>query len=137
MASTAQSHPAFPTRPYASTLHGKLPERNPPSAFSASANPSARENARLDRERARRDTAPGGAGPGPANPLDTLTDEQREEISEAVGAPRPCPTGTPSEPFWGYDKKKEKEKKKKNRERKKGERKQADRGSVSSSDSST
>lgn len=84
MASTAQSHAAFPTRPYASTLHGKLPERNLPSAFSASANPSARENARL--ERARRDAAPGGGGSGPANPLDTLTDEQREEISEAVGA---------------------------------------------------
>jgi hypothetical protein len=84
MAST-QSHPAFPSsRPYSSTLHGKLPERNAPSAFGASANPTARENARLERERQERDRqAPAGVVGG-SNPVNALSDEQKEEINEAV-----------------------------------------------------
>ena len=83
MAST-QSHPAFPSRPYSSTLHGKLPERNAPSAFGASANPTTRENARLERERQERERAGPSGGAGGSNPLNALTDEQREEINEAV-----------------------------------------------------
>ena len=83
MAST-QSHPAFPSRPYSSTLHGKLPERNAPSAFGASANPTARENARLERERQERERqAPAGVVGG-SNPVNALSDEQKEEINEAV-----------------------------------------------------
>ena len=84
MAST-QSHPAFPSsRPYSSTLHGKLPERNAPSAFGASSNPTARENARLERERQERERAGPSGGLGGSNPLNALTDEQKEEINEAV-----------------------------------------------------
>jgi centrin-3 len=85
MASTTQPHPSFPTRPYSSTLHGKLPERNAPSAFSASAHPSGRENAmqRQERERAQREAAQSA---GPSAPFNNITDEQREEINEAVCA---------------------------------------------------
>jgi len=83
MASTTQPHPSFPTRPYSSTLHGKLPERSAPNAFSASAHPSGRENAlqRQERERAQREAAQGA---GPSAPINNITDEQREEINEAV-----------------------------------------------------
>ena len=86
MAST-QSHPAFPSsRPYSSTLHGgKLPERNLPPAFGASSNPTARETAlqRQERERQERERAGAPAALGP-NPMSTLSDEQKEEINEAV-----------------------------------------------------
>jgi len=75
MASTSQPHSSFPGRPYASTLHSKLPERNPPSNFGATS------GARLqqDRERVQRD-----AQPGPSSQLNALSEEQREEINEAV-----------------------------------------------------
>jgi hypothetical protein len=91
MASTTQPHPSFPTRPYSSTLHGKLPERNAPSAFSASAHPLGRENAmqRQERERAQREAAQSA---GPSAPFNNITDEQREEINEAVC---PCPPSCP------------------------------------------
>ncbi|RDL39582.1 EF-hand protein [Venustampulla echinocandica] len=93
MASAApQPHSAFPTRPYSSTLHGKLPERNAPGIFGAS---STRETARLERERQERERAHREAqattqaavqgGAGPSNPLNSITDEQREEINEAFG----------------------------------------------------
>lgn len=82
MASTSQSHPSFPIRPYNSTLHGKLPERIAPNTFGAS---STRENARLDRERQERERAQreAAAQAGSSNPFAGLTDEQREEINEA------------------------------------------------------
>lgn len=83
MASAPQSHPAFPSRPYSSTIHGKLPDRNAPSGFGASA--ATRENARLERERQERERAQReAAANGSSNPLNALTDEQREEINEAV-----------------------------------------------------
>ncbi|KAN0106398.1 EF-hand [Hyaloscypha variabilis] len=84
MASTTQPHPSFPPRPYSSTLHGKLPERNAPNAFSTSAHPSGRETAlqRQERERAQREAAQGA---GPSAPINNITDEQREEINEAFG----------------------------------------------------
>src|SRR6187402_1720121 len=84
MASTAaQPHSTFPPRPYSSTLHGKLPERNAP-AFGAS-HPASRENARLERERQDRERAQREAAQaGPSNPLAQITDEQREKINEAV-----------------------------------------------------
>jgi len=84
MASSTQPHPSFPTRPYSSTLHGKLPERIAPNAFSASAHPSGRETAvqRQDRERAQREAAQGGSS---SNPIHNISDEQREEINEAFG----------------------------------------------------
>jgi hypothetical protein len=78
MASTAQQpHPSFPSRPYSNTLHGKLPERTTP-AFSASAHPSTRETARIERERG------GPSNNQNANPLNAITDEQRDEVNEAV-----------------------------------------------------
>ncbi|PSS13247.1 hypothetical protein M430DRAFT_29790 [Amorphotheca resinae ATCC 22711] len=83
---SAQSHPSFPTRPYASTLHGKLPERNTASTFGAS---STREAARLERERQERERAQrereaqSQVAAGSSNPLNSLTDEQRDEVNEA------------------------------------------------------
>ena len=84
MASASQPHPSFPSRPYSSTLQGKLPERNLPTAFGAT---STRDTARLERERQERERAQREAQAqqaGPSNPLNALTDEQREEINEAV-----------------------------------------------------
>lgn len=91
MASSTQPHPSFPTRPYSSTLHGKLPERNAPNAFSVSAHPPGRETAgqRQERERAQREAAQGGSS---SNPIHNISDEQREEINEAVGPFLPPPT---------------------------------------------
>ncbi|KAH8600416.1 hypothetical protein B0O99DRAFT_668361 [Bisporella sp. PMI_857] len=83
MASTSQTHPAFPNRPYPNTVHGKLPERNAPAGFGAT---STRETARLERERQERERAQREAQvqqAGSSNPLNALTDEQREEINEA------------------------------------------------------
>ena len=87
MASASQPHPAFPSRPYSSTIHTKLPERNPPTGFAAT---STRETARLERERQERERAQREAQAqqaGSSNPLNALTDEQREEINEAVMSP--------------------------------------------------
>jgi centrin-3 len=80
MASATQ-HPSFPARPYSSTFHGKLPERSAVSTFGASSN---RDTARLERERSLREAQSQAAG-GPSNPINNLTDEQRDEINEAVG----------------------------------------------------
>jgi hypothetical protein len=79
MASTTQPHPSFPSRPYSNTLHGKLPERNLNAPFGSSVHTANRENARIERERQERER-----GAGPSNPLPTITDEQKEEINEAV-----------------------------------------------------
>jgi hypothetical protein len=97
MASTSQSHPAF-IRPYPSTLHGKPPERSAPTVFSASSHTATRENARLERERQERERtqreAQAQAAAGSSNPLNSLTDEQKEEINEAVSSfMKTC--------FWG------------------------------------
>jgi centrin-3 len=81
MASNIQPHPSFPARPYSSTLHGKLPERNLNAPFGSSVHTVNRENARLERERQERER---GAGPSNPVPTITITDEQREEINEAV-----------------------------------------------------
>jgi centrin-3 len=85
MASATQ-HPSFPARPYSSTFHGKLPERSAVSTFGASSN---RDTARLERERQERERslreAQSQAAGGPSNPINNLTDEQRDEINEAVG----------------------------------------------------
>jgi centrin-3 len=93
MASASQPHPAFPSRPYASTLHGtsKLPERNAPLGFGASSHThTAREAARLERERQERERAAAqqqqqqAATNAGAGSMAQLTDEQRDEINEAV-----------------------------------------------------
>lgn len=92
MASTAQPHPSFPSRPYSGTFQGKLPERNGP-AFGASSHTTMRETARLERERQERERAQREAA-GPANPYN-ITDEQREEINEAVLTPPPSNSPRP------------------------------------------
>jgi hypothetical protein len=87
MASTGPSHPSFANRPYSST-HGKLPERT--AAGFAQTHTGSGNNARIERERQDRDrggreaqsSAQGGSGA--QNPLSSITDEQREEINEAV-----------------------------------------------------
>ncbi|KAG9246508.1 hypothetical protein BJ878DRAFT_279749 [Calycina marina] len=79
MASTSQSHPSFPPRPYTSTIHGKLP--NPPTGFGAT---STRETARIERERQERERAQQQhQQAGSSNPLTALTEEQLQEINEA------------------------------------------------------
>ncbi|RFU24918.1 hypothetical protein B7463_g11420, partial [Scytalidium lignicola] len=84
MAST--SHPSFPARPYGSTI-GKLPERNHPTGFSVSAHPTSQaarlERERQERERAQREREAVASGSAPSNPLNNLSDEQREEVNEA------------------------------------------------------
>jgi centrin-3 len=82
MASSSQPH-AFPSRPYTSSLHPKLPERTAATAFGASH--ASREAARIERDRAARESQ---AQAGPSSGVNSLTDEQREEINEAV---RPAP----------------------------------------------
>jgi hypothetical protein len=87
MASTGPSHPSFANRPYSST-HGKLPERT--AAGFAQTHTGSGNNARIERERQDRDrggreaqsSAQGGSGA--QNPLSSISDEQREEINEAV-----------------------------------------------------
>ena len=74
MASSAAAHSSFPSRPYASNL-GKLPDRS--AGFGASGGHANREAQRLERERAEREREGG-------NQLGELTEEQREEINEAV-----------------------------------------------------
>ncbi|KAH8812038.1 putative Centrin-3 [Xylogone sp. PMI_703] len=77
---------SFPSRPYGSTIHaGKLPERSHPTGgFSMSAHPTS-QAARLERERQERAQREQAAvsGATSSNPLNNLTDEQREEVNEA------------------------------------------------------
>jgi centrin-3 len=88
MASTSQP---FPSRPYTSGLlsTAKLPDRSTPAGFGASSHThSAREAARLERDRqererqAREQDEAGGSGA-----MAQLTDEQKDEINEAVSVP--------------------------------------------------
>lgn len=83
MASSQQNHPAFPTRPFGSS---KLPDRGTSTGFGASSHATAaRENAaRLERERAAQQQQQQVTGPGSSNAMAQLTDEQRDEINEAV-----------------------------------------------------
>lgn len=98
MASTTQTHPAFPARNY-SNIHNKLPDRNRETggggggggnAFGA---PSRNQNPEV------RAPAQGGSS-APSNSLQSITDEQREEINEAV-------SGLTSSLFWGWGERRE------------------------------
>jgi hypothetical protein len=97
MASTSQTHPTFPSRPYSSTLHSssKLPDRSAPLGFGASSHThTAREAARQERERQERERAAAQQAAATtsataSNTMTQLTDEQRDEINEAVPHPRP------------------------------------------------
>lgn len=97
MASASQPHPTFPPRPYATNtnLHAKLPERIAPSTgFSSTAHPhpAAREAARIERERQDRLQREAQIQPALAtqsNVFSTLTDEQKEEVNEAVSVTLP------------------------------------------------
>lgn len=82
---TAPTHPTFPSRPYSSTFQGKLPERSNGPAFTSSSHTANRDSARIERERQERERAQRDAGAPPPN-LYNITDEQREEITEAVCA---------------------------------------------------
>lgn len=81
MASTAPPHPTFPSRPYSGNFQGKLPERNGP-AFGTSSHNANRDSARVERERQERERAQRDAA-APTNSYN-ITDEQRDEINEAV-----------------------------------------------------
>ncbi|MCJ1438396.1 Calcium-binding component of the spindle pole body (SPB) half-bridge [Xylographa pallens] len=74
---SSSTHPSFPTRPYNPTL-GKLPDRS--GGFAPPSTAQAREAARLERqERERLERE------GQQDPMGQLSEEQREEINEAVG----------------------------------------------------
>ncbi|RAL67717.1 hypothetical protein DID88_008455 [Monilinia fructigena] len=87
MASASQPHSSFPARPYNNI-------RNPPpAAFGTQSQPalalrqkSQLERERLERERLSKDNHAQIQQPGapPAAPMNILSDEQREEINEAV-----------------------------------------------------
>lgn len=81
MASTSQPHSSFPARPYGNTLHNR--SNNPAAATSRDRENARLERERQERERAQREAQQAGAG----NPMNSLTDEQKEEINEAVSAP--------------------------------------------------
>ncbi len=84
--STSTSHPTFPSRPYSGAL-GKLPDRSNAAGGSNpfGASSSARETARLERERIERERAERERAEREGqNRLAELTEEQREEINEAV-----------------------------------------------------
>jgi len=81
---SSTAHPSFPTRPYASNL-GKLPDRTSGAAFGASTTQAHREAQRLERERERAERE--RLEREGQNQLAELTEEQREEINEAVGSP--------------------------------------------------
>jgi len=95
MASTSQTHPAFPSRPYSSTLHtsSKLPDRSAPLGFGASSHThTAREAARQERERQERERSAAHQAEttsAASNTMAQLTDEQRDEVNEAVRLSQP------------------------------------------------
>ena len=74
---SSSAHPSFASRPYTSNL-GKLPDRSA-AGFGSSSGHQAREAQRLERERERAERER-----LETNPLAELTEEQREEINEAV-----------------------------------------------------
>ena len=87
---SASNHPAFPTRSFPSNLHSKLPERSLASntAFGTSSH-QPREGTRLERERLDRERSERGQRERQERetqnqPMAELTEEQREEINEAV-----------------------------------------------------
>ncbi|KUJ21805.1 EF-hand [Mollisia scopiformis] len=82
--SGAPTHPNFPSRPYSSTFPPKAPERNGP-AFGASSHTASRDTARIERERQERERAQREAAGAPAPNPYNITDEQRDEITEAYG----------------------------------------------------
>ena len=108
MASTSQTHPAFPSRPYgASALDSstKIPGRSSGASltFGASSHThSAREAARLERDRLERERSQQAqqqqqqqqAGTSAVGAMAQLTDEQRDEINEAVSLQPNCLTKT-------------------------------------------
>ena len=84
----ASAQPQLPASTYPK-LYGKLPERSAAGTYgSAFAGSSNRDGARLERERlerVQREAQSHAAAAG--SPLASQTDEQREEINEAVRYP--------------------------------------------------
>ena len=83
----ATQNPTFPSRAsYAGGNLGKLPDRSA-QPFGTSTSQQARESARLERERERQEQERRAQ-----EELDNLSEEQREEIREAVCIP--CSSST-------------------------------------------
>lgn len=79
---SSSAHPSFPSRPYASTL-GKLPDRTGGVApFGSSTTQAHRDAQRQERERERAERE--RIEREGQKQLAELTEEQREEINEAV-----------------------------------------------------
>jgi len=83
MASASQS---FPTRPFSNTLHGKLPERGGGGGGGFGLSTAGRGNQQSQQQQSginNRGDIVGGVSNSGGN-ASNITDEQREEINEAV-----------------------------------------------------
>lgn len=93
---SSSAHPTFPQRTFNTNL-GKLPDRGPAPTFGTSTTAQAREAQRLERERDRLEKER-----LEREGQDQLSEEQKEEINEAVPPPpflRPVqPDRTAAEP---------------------------------------
>ena len=78
---SSSAHPTFPQRSFNANL-GKLPDRSLGGAFAASTAAQQREAQRLERERDRLEKE--RLDRENQDPMSQLTEEQREEINEAV-----------------------------------------------------
>ncbi|MCJ1410398.1 Calcium-binding component of the spindle pole body (SPB) half-bridge [Ptychographa xylographoides] len=76
---SSSTHPSFPQRPYNANL-GKLPDR---TAFNTTSTAQQREAQRLERERERLEKE--RLEREGQDPMNQLSEEQREEINEAFG----------------------------------------------------
>ena len=76
---SSSAHPVFPQRPYSTNL-GKLPERG---AFGSNSQAQQRDVQRAERERERERERQQKEREG-QDPMSQLTEEQKEEINEAV-----------------------------------------------------
>ena len=78
---SSSAHPSLPLRPYSSAL-GKFPDRSG-GAFGAQTTAQQREAQRQERERERLEKE--RLDREGQDPMNQLTEEQKEEINEAVG----------------------------------------------------
>lgn len=87
MASSSQ-HPSFPIRQFPASTSAPpqlaVSTRGKPLNFAQSHAPAARETARLERERHAQQAAQQSAQSQAPSPMSQLTDEQRDEVNEAV-----------------------------------------------------
>ena len=81
-AMASSSHPVFPRQPFNQNLT-KLPDRSLSTAFGATSTAQAREAQRLERDRERQERE--RLEREGQDHMNQITEEQKEEINEAVG----------------------------------------------------